>query len=129
MTPLRKKRIASDPHNVEQAKAYAARLLSMRDYARSELEAKLTEREYTSEVIQKVIALLKEYGYIYETGRNKDTLATMAGAYLAKKKNPTSAWAYNSLEKYLSKKGFDHDCVREYIITRAEADREAERNS
>lgn len=129
MTPLRKKRKASEPHSVEQAKAYAARLLAIRDYSRSELEAKLAEREYTADVIDKVISLLKEYSYIYETGRNKDTLAKMADAYLARKKNPTSTWAYNSLEKYLCKKGFDHDCVREYIIKRAEADREAQRNS
>lgn len=124
--PERKRKKTIDPHDREDAKAYAARILAMRDYSAYEMRGKLRERGYAADVVEDVTSTLLSYGYVYETGDDTDALHRMASAYRSRKKNPRSAWAYKSLETYLCKKGFSPSSVRAYILRCISNDRDTD---
>ena len=97
----------------------ALRLLAGRDYSRSEMEAKLRGRGYPESEIDDTIAKLLNYGYVVETGGDADALEAMAESYLAKRgKTLTTPSAFRALERFLLRKGFEPELVREYLVRR-----------
>jgi len=97
----------------------ALRLLAGRDYSRSEMEAKLRGRGYPTDEIDAALDKLLSYGYVVETGGDQEALEEMAAAYLAKRgKTLTTPSAYKALERFLLRKGFEPELVREYLVRR-----------
>ena len=100
----------------------ALKLLAGRDYSASEMLARLARRGYTREEAEETADKLKEYGYVKETGTDREQLCAMAREYLHKKnKTRLTPSVFHSLESFLLRKGFEPDLVREYLTRLAEA--------
>ncbi len=102
--------------NRQSAWNAALKLLSGRDYSRSEMEQRLARRGYSQSEIEETVSKLKRYSYVAETGSDANQLRAMAQEYLKKKhKSARDPRSLRSLEAFLLRKGFTPDLVAEYL--------------
>lgn len=103
----------------------AVKLLTGRDFSASEMTERLIRRGYEQDEIESTVEKLRKYGYVIETGSDRQTLCEMAREYLLKKnKTELTPGTMRSLEAFLLRKGFDTDLVGEYLQRLAEIDLE-----
>ncbi len=81
------------------------------------MEAKLVARGYSEDEVLETLDKLQHYNYIEETGSDASKLEEMAEEYLEKKnKKISDPSAVKALERFLLKKGFEPDLVREFLL-------------
>jgi len=98
----------------------AIKLLSMKDYSKSELKNKLLKK-FVEGDINSVLNKLESMKYIVDTGTDLERMKKMAQEYIAVKKDAVGKLpSLKSLGSYLLKKGFEPELIESFLMNNQE---------
>jgi len=107
----------SDEEELKKAKGIALSMLASRDRSKQEIRDKLKQQGISSAVIENVVRLFSEYGYLDDR-----TFAQRLAGNLLKTKN----WGFSRIECALRERGFAPELVEETVAQLKEVHSEEE---
>jgi regulatory protein len=96
----------SDEEELNKAKGIALRMLTYRDRSRQEIRDKLEQKGISSPVIEKVVTILSDYGYL-----NDRTFAQR----LARNLLETKYWGFSRIGAALRDRGVAPELIQETV--------------